>query len=264
MKKNSLLWVLSFIFFNLSVWPAPATASESIQEIRFMTEDDPPLNYIEDKKIKGIFVEVLMAVAKQMESPLGWDRITVLPRARAYQSLSDGGKKCMFGMVRTKETESFFRWAGPVTHNRIILISKAGSDIHINSIGRVRSLKTGVIKEDMPEKILLESDLPPESLFYAFGDGAAMDLLQSLDVGMIDLWAFGDLPARWLIKKNSLNPRHFKTVYVLKETESYFAFSKDVSNGFVRAFQRALDRIKNKGLIKKIQKTYLSEEISSF
>ena len=264
MKKNILRLILSFIFLNLSVCPAPATASESIQEIQFMTESSPPLTYIEDDKIKGIFVEVLMAVSKQMESALGWDQISVLPTARGYQSLSAGGKKCLFGMARTKERESLFKWAGPVTHTRVILIAKTGSDIRINSIGRLRSLKTGVIKEDMSEKILLASDLPPESLYYAFGDDAAVDLLQSLNSGMIDLWAQGDLSVRWLIKKKSLNPRDFKTVYIFEGAEDYFAFSKDVSNGFVSAFQHALDRIKKRGVVKQILQRYLSKEINAF
>jgi ABC-type amino acid transport substrate-binding protein len=262
MKKNILLLIPLFILFNLSFCPPPATASESIQEIQFMTENYPPLTYIEDKKIKGIFVEVLMAVSRQMGSPLGWDRILVLPWARGYQSLSAGGKKCLFGIARTKERETLFKWAGPVTHNRIILIAKADSEIRINSIDRIRSLKTGVLKEDMAEKLLLESDLPTESLFRAFGDNAAIELIQDLDRGMIDVWAHGDLYARWLMKKKALNPRDFKTVYVLREEQMYFAFSKDVSNGFISVFQRALDRVKNRGDVKRILKTYLSEDIS--
>ena len=88
-----------------------------------------------------------------------------------------------------------------------------------------------------------------------------MDLLQDLNTGMIDVWAQGDLPARWLIKKNTLAPRDYKTVYVLKEEQMYFAFSNDVSNGFVSAFQRALDRIQKKGMVKKILKAYLSEDM---
>ena len=261
MKKNILLLIPSFIFFSLSFCPATAKASESIQEIQFMTENYPPFNYIEDKKIKGIFVEVLMAVSKQMESPLGWDRILVLPRDRGYQSLSDGGKKCLFGLARTREREALFKWAGPVTHNRIILIAKAGSEIHINSIDRIRSVKTGVVKEGMAEKILLESEIPTESLFRAFGDNAAIELIQDLDRGMIDVWAHGDLYARWLMKKQALNPRDFKTLYVLREEQMYFAFSQDVSNGFVSAFRRALDRIQKRGVVKRILKTYLSEDI---
>lgn len=261
MKKNILLLILSFIFFNLSFCPPPVAASESIQEIQFMTENSPPFNYIEDQKIKGIFVEVLMAVSRQMGSPLGWDRILVLSWARGYQSLSAGGKKCLFGTARTKERENLFKWAGPVTHNRVIFIAKAGSEIHIDSIDRIRTLKTGVVKEDMAEKILLESELPTESLFRAFGDNAAIELIQDLDRGMIDVWAHGDMHARWLMKKKALNPRVFKTIYVLREEQMYFAFSKDVSNGFISVFQRALDRIQKRGVIKKILKTYLSEDI---
>jgi polar amino acid transport system substrate-binding protein len=264
MKKNILLLILLFIISNLFVCPGPATASESIQEIQFMTENYPPFNYIEDNKIKGIFVEVLMAVSRQMESPLGWDRISVLPRDKGYQSLSAGGKKCLFGTARTKERETVFKWAGPVAHNRIVLIAKAGSDIRINSIDRIRSLKTGVVKDDIAEKILLEADLPPEGLSRAFGGSAAMELLQDLNTGMIDVWAQGDLPARWLIKKTALAPRDFKTLYVLREEQMYFAFSNDVSNGFISVFQRALDRVKKKGDIKRILKTYLSEDMGGF
>ncbi len=264
MNKNILLLVMSLFFFNLSICMAPAHASESIQEIQFMTEDSLPLNYIEDEKIKGIFVEVLMEISKQMESRLDWDQITMLPRSKGYQSLSAGGKKCLFGMARTKEREPLFRWAGPVTQNRVVIMAKAGTDIRIHSIGRIRGLKTGVIKDGISEKRLLELDLPTESLFRSFGDDAAFELLQDLDKGMIDLWAEEDLTARWLIKKKSLNPRDFKILYSLEETTDYFAFSKDVSNGFVSAFQRALDRIKKKGVVKQILQRYLSKEIDKF
>nr|NJM01366.1 ABC transporter substrate-binding protein [Desulfobacula sp.] len=264
MKRNILLLILGLVFLNPYFCPAPAGASESIQEIRFITENSPPFNYIEDDKIKGIFVEVLMAVSRQMESPLGWDRISVMPRDKGYQSLSAGGKKCLFGTARTKERETLFKWAGPVVLNRILLISKAGSDIHINALARIRSLKTGVVTDDIAEKILLEADLPPESLSRAFGSHAALDLIQDLDRGMIDAWAQGDLAARWLIKKNARAPRDFKTLYVLKEEQMYFAFSNDVSNGFISVFQRALDRVKKKGDVKRILKTYLSEDIGAF
>lgn len=244
---------------NLSL----ASASESIQEIRFITEHNPPFNYVEDKKIKGIFVEVLTAVAKQMDSSLPWDRVVAMPSsAKAYQSMSEGGKKCLFGVGRTEENESQFKWVGPVIRNRIVLIAKTGSDIRINSISRIRSMKTGVVKEGLAEKMLLDADLPLECLFYTSGDQADSELLQHLESGMIDLWAFGELNARWVIKKNSLNPRHLKSVFVVKEEELYFAFGKDVSNGFISVFQRALDRVKNKGAVKKIMKTYISDELT--
>jgi ABC-type amino acid transport substrate-binding protein len=78
---------------------------------------------------------------------------------------------------------------------------------------------------------------------------------------MIDVWAHGDMYARWLMKKKALNPKVFKTVYVLREEQMYFAFSQDVSNGFISVFQRALDRVKKRGDVKRILKTYLSEDI---
>ncbi len=256
--KFFFLLIIIFLPLNLSM------ASESITDIQFMTENYPPLNYSDEGEIKGIFVDILMEITKKMDVSFTRDKILLLPWARAYNSILKNKKKCLFGMARSADRENLFKWAGPVMDLKIILISKNSQAVQVNILDDIRNLKTGVVKDDIAEKTLLASGIGAKSLIYAFGDQAAKDHLLHLDRGMIDLWAHDEIGARWMIKRQSLDPRNFKTVYTLQDTKAYFAFSRDISDSFILAFQGELDTMKKKTVYQKIFHTYLSEELSSF
>ncbi len=255
-----LLWTITCVMIHASI----VFASESFEDIRFMTEYYPPFSYSDKGEIKGIFPDILMEIGKNMNSPFSRDRISLLPWARGYNFILKNKKSCLFGMVKSEEREPLFKWAGPVMDFKNNLIAKTSRNIHLNTLEDIGNLKIGVVKDDITEKVLLASGIAAGNLVYAFGEEAAKELCLQLNKGLIDLWACDEITARWLLKKNALDPHHFTSVYILQHTDGYFAFSKDVSNDFIKAFQAELDNIKKKPVYQQILHTYLSEELSGF
>ncbi len=269
MKKRSLSIYNYICYFTIviSVYIIlplhPLSASESIHDIQFMTENYPPNNYSENGENKGIFVDILIKISHRMKTPVGQEKIKLLPWARAYRSILKNKKQCLFGMAKSKEREPLFKWAGPVLKNNSVLISKSNRNLTINSIADLQNFKIGVVKEDITEKILLSLGVDKKNLFYSYGDDAAKEILAELNRDMIDLWADGEIHARWIIKTNSFDSSDYRIVYSLMENEGAYAFSKDISDEFVSIFQNKLDEVLSDGTAQSIVNKYVSNELNS-
>ncbi|MCK5164794.1 MAG: ABC transporter substrate-binding protein [Desulfobacula sp.] len=261
MKNTKSIIFFLLISLCLLFNPSIICAADSINNIKFMTENYPPYNYCENGRLKGIYVDVLMEISKRTDSTLKRDDIDLMPWARGYRSILKNKKKCLFGMARNKDRENLFKWAGPVSHGRTVLIAKAGFKLKINCLDDIHNLKIGVVKDDVNEKFLLNAGIKKANLVYSYGNKAVKEILIELDRGIIDLWAYGETTARWLIKKFSFNPKNYKSVYLLNNNKGYFAFSKDVSDSFINRFQNELDKIMADGTYRKIASIYLSEEL---
>ena len=62
---------------------------------------------------------------------------------------------------------------------------------------------------------------------------------------------------RWHLKEMRLNQADYEPVYVLTESELYYAFHKDTPDIFIQKMQKTLDKVKNDGEYQKIIDNYL-------
>lgn len=62
--------------------------------------------------------------------------------------------------------------------------------------------------------------------------------------GRIDLWAYEETVAKWLIKESGMSFDDFEVVYLLRDAELYYAFSRDVPEALRVQLQHALDTLK--------------------
>ncbi|NRA24871.1 MAG: transporter substrate-binding domain-containing protein, partial [Oleispira sp.] len=85
----------------------------------------------------------------------------------------------------------------------------------------------------------------------------AESLAKMLDAGRIKLWAYEENVARWFIKQAGLNNGEFESVYTLKESDLYYAFSKDINKQTQNLLQKAIDKIKKSNEFSKIKASYL-------
>jgi len=90
----------------------------------------------------------------------------------------------------------------------------------------------------------------------------ANSLIKKLDAGRIELIAYEENVARWFIKSNGLKNENYETVYVLKEGELYFSFSKDVSDAVIQTLQKGIDEVKKSP--GKIGKTLYEDILSEY
>lgn len=256
--KHIRLWAL--LCLALLFYPC-ALHAQTVSDIRFLTEQLPPYNYQEEGKVKGIYIDLLKEIFNQQNARFDDKTVELLPWVRGYCLVQNMPNTCLFAMARTPVRENLFKWAGPLSPVRIVLISKKNTNITVQSLDDLDTYRIGVVREDIGERLLIEGGVSKERLTYSFGQDAGRDLILELDNNIIDLFALGDIPTRWLMKKHKFHTDTYKIAYVLKTTPGYFAFSKDVPDSFILKFQQTLDQIKQDGVYDDIVRQHISDEL---
>ena len=227
-----------------------------------MTENYPPYQFEAEGKLQGIWVDVLVEVLKRMDAKQSRDDIKLIPWARGYQTVIKNSSTCLFNMIRTKERENLFKWAGPVTSGIHVLIALKNSNIHVESFEDLNQYKIGVVKDDFGESILFSHGIKKKNLLFSFGENAAKEIILELNKEIVDLWFIEHISARWILKKYMFNTNDYKTVYKMAPVDGYFAFNKTTPVNLIAAFQKQLDAVMKAPVYQKIFDIYLSEKLS--
>ncbi len=221
------------------------STADLFSDIEFVTENYPPYNYEENNLAAGISVEILLQAAQEAGQPISRDHIHVRPWARGYRQALIGPKVMLFSMARTPDREANFQWVGPIMKIRIAAMAKKENAINIDSISDFSRYAIGTVRDDAGEQMLKKLDVNNElNAFQASPTPQA--LVKKLNLGRIEIMVLDEIVAHKLIEAHGLSPENFEVVYILKDTESYFAFSKDVSRHLVQALQTGLDKLKIK------------------
>jgi ABC-type amino acid transport substrate-binding protein len=78
-----------------------------------------------------------------------------------------------------------------------------------------------------------------------------------LRAGRIDMWAYEESVAKWILKNHNIDPSQYETVFTLSQGELYFAFNKQTPDSVLAKLQNALDQIKTDGTFQSILAKYL-------
>jgi polar amino acid transport system substrate-binding protein len=116
------------------------------EELIILTENMPPLNYVENGVLVGPSVEVVKEIQRRVGSQ---EQIQVYPWARAYKMALEEKNVILFGMTYTKVREDKFKWVGPLATKRDILVAKKG-----NASGRFEMIQENVYSKGMDLQIL--------------------------------------------------------------------------------------------------------------
>jgi len=230
--------------------------SQSVDDISFMTENYPPFNFVENNKLQGVSVDLMVEILKALKSTQTRNSIDLVPWARGYMNVLSKKNACLFTMTRTKERENKFKWVGPITSTVFSLIAKVDRHITINSLEEIKPFHVGVIKNDWGERFLVNSGVDVNKLDSLAGTNVILRSLQKLDLKRIDLFAYSLNAVRWELKKNKVSQLDYESVYTLQKSDVYYAFNKDTSDELVQKFQLALDTLKKHGGHQKILNQY--------
>ena len=100
-------------------------------ELTILTENLPPLNYVDNGTLVGPSVEIVREIQKRVGSQ---EQIQVYPWARAYKMALEKENVILFGMTYTDVRKNKFKWVGPLATKRDILVAKKGSGIKIKDL----------------------------------------------------------------------------------------------------------------------------------
>jgi polar amino acid transport system substrate-binding protein len=218
-------------------------------ELTILTENLPPLNYVENGVLVGPSVEIVKEIQRRVRSQ---EQIQVYPWARAYKMALEDENVILFGMTHTKVRQDKFKWVGPLATKRDILVAINGSGIKINSLEDAKKVKRiGTLREDTRGRLLKRhgfTNLEPVSDEQLNA--------KKLALGRIDLWAYKIPGLRTVCDLAGVDYTEFEEVYHLREIDLMIAFSKKTSDSIVQKWRDAFNEILADGTIMQIRKKW--------
>lgn len=218
-------------------------------EIRLITEDSPPANYLDKGQITGPAVDIVKAIQNKV-GHVG--KLEVLPWTRGYQMAQNEKEIGLFSTTRTEEREKLFKWVGPLVTNKWSFFAKKDKGIKISNLDEAKKIKRiGTYTDDAKEQFLKNKGFT--NLDSSPNDQANA---KKLEADRIDLWFSGDEDLPIICKSKGIDPNQFEKVYTANEVKMYIAFSKDIPDTTIQKWQKAYDELEQDGTIAAIFKKY--------
>lgn len=215
---------------------------ESSNDLTYITEQYPPYNFQEDNILQGISVDLLEKMWETMGVDLNRSAIKLLPWTEGYQRTLNENNTVLFTTFKLSEREQLFKWVGPATSGRDVLLAKRDKNVTIADPKDLKKFRIGAIKDDVALQRLLNSGLSRDDLII---ENTSAPMIEMLENGSIDAWAYNDLAGIALIQEAGANASDYEIAYVFAQSNGYFAFNKETPDSVVQSFQEALDHIKN-------------------
>lgn len=222
----------------------PCTSADeafSAGDLTYITEQFPPYNYQVDGKLQGISVDLLEKAWERMGADLNRSVIQLLPWKEGYQETLDKNNTVLFSTARLPQREQLFKWAGPIGPIRNVLLAKKDKNISVTAPEDLKKYRIGAINDDSAVQMLQDIGMKKEDLVLETTSRPIIEMLQN---GSIDAWAYGDVAGIWLIRESGANSSDFKVAYEFGQTDYYYAFNKEVPDSWVQSFQEAIDYIR--------------------
>ena len=233
---------------------ASLSPAQTIDDIILMSEQFPPYNFEQDGKLQGIAIDVVARILEQLHSKQRREDIQILPWSRSYQLLQKEKNTALFSMTRTPAREDLFKWVGPLSTGKNVLIAKKDRKIRVASVEDLQAYKIGAVRHDAGEQLAQSLGVKAEMMDITTD---ARPNIRKLAIGRIDLFAYDENVAKWLMAQEGLNPNDFESVYLLAESVHYIGFHKETPDALILQVQAALDEIKASGEYEKILAQYL-------
>ena len=247
MRKTTAIIRIAGLLAGLLLAAQPALA------LKLLTEENPPLNYTEGKKLTGMSTEVVQEMGKRANLKLDFE---VMAWDKAYEKAQADKETCLYSTARLSNRENAFKWVGPIAVNQWGLYALGGFKQEIKSLqdarpfrvgGVERDAKTEFLKQNGVTNIVEEKDdkLNPPKLTLNPKEGQK-----------IDLWITSVAGAKRVAAQAKVTD--VKLVYVVRDAESYLACSPRTLPATLKALADALDSMKKDGSHEKIIKAYES------
>jgi len=219
------------------------------EEMSILTENLPPLNYVEEGVLVGPSVDIVREIQKRLGSD---EQIEVYPWARAYKMALEEANVVLFSMTYTKDRHDKFKWIGPLATKRDILVAKKGSGIAINTLEDAKKVaRIGTLRDDTREIFL-------KSLGFENVESVSDEQknIRKLILGRIDLWAYKKPGLRTVCDLAGVDYNEVEEVFELRESDLMIAISEKTSDKIVQKWRNAFHEMLNDGTIEAIQEKW--------
>ena len=215
-------------------------------KLRILTENYPPLSYIEDGVITGYGADVVSAIQRQLgtEFPVElhmWDK--------AYEMALSEPNVLLFTMERTKEREGLFQFVGPLGANTAWFYVPFGSKLEIKDLDAARKLKSIATTTNW----FTEQELIRLGFKNLVSVADPIETIHMLLKGKADASVYTDITLPQLAKEAGIAPKELKPVLELMRSEYYLAFSAKTEPEIVKAWTEAFRKLEESGELKALK-----------
>lgn len=226
-------------------------ASQPALALKLLTEENPPLNYTEGKKLTGMGTEVVQEMGKRAKVKLDFE---VMVWSKAYEKAQADKETCLYSTARLANRENAFKWVGPIAVNKWALLALDGFKQEIKSLNDAKPFRIGGVSRDAKTEFLRQWGLT--NIIEVEDDklNPGKLTLNRKENQKIDLWITSAASAKQVAERAKVPG--VKLVYTVREEESFLACSPRTSADTLKALAAALDGMKKDGTYAKIIKAY--------
>jgi len=207
-----------------------------------VTNQLPPLKFEEKGIVRGITVDVLYQIMKDVGDPINVADINSMSWARAFEDAQTIPNTIILSMARTTAREDLFKWVGPVYSIQLGLIGKKQGKFIVESAADASLYTVGALRDTAPAQLLVNQGFPVDKLNYLAKTEQA---LRMLDQGRIDLFAHTADSSFYMMPLLGIDPSEYKVYYVIRKAiPLYIGFHKDFSDDYIAKLQTAFDSLK--------------------
>lgn len=235
------IW-LAIALASLVVFSAclPATTTPVPEgKLRIVTEVYPPYNFVDaDKNVTGQSTEIVQAILQKVGTQAD---IEVMPLADGLSLAQKGPGVVIYSLNRTPQREGLFKWVGPIGHYEQSFYAKKGSSVKLSKLEDAQKVgKVGVYKGDAGNQVLASQGFT--NLDESQTDAEA---LKKLVDGQVQLW-LGNVEGMEITARTAgVNVDDVVLLPVVAiRADLYIAFSKDIPDSTIAAWQDALKALK--------------------
>jgi polar amino acid transport system substrate-binding protein len=228
-------------------------ASQPALALKLLTEENPPLNYTEGKKLTGMGTEVVQEMGRRAKVKLDFE---VMAWTKAYEKAQADKETCLYSTARLPNRENAFKWVGPIAVNKWGLFALGGFKQEIKSLNDAKPYRIGGVARDAKTEFLRQWGVT--NIVEVDDDrlNPAKLTLNRKEAQKIDLWITSVASAKQIAARAKVPD--VKLVYLAREEDSYLACSPRTSANTLKALAAALDGMKKDGSYAKIIKAYES------
>lgn len=150
----------------------------------------------------------------------------------------------MLNSVKTKANSHDFKWVGPVTTSRYVIIGRAEADHDITVPDDLLSRETATIFNSPAELALMTAGVPSDALKRS---SSHVLPLRELEDGKVDYFATRAAAAAYQMKAMSMKPGDYRVINTYKEVPLYFAFSTDTDDALIERLNASLNALRKPG-----------------
>jgi len=244
-KSKKIIVLIVLLAFNFNVF--------ANNDLTIMTEDWPPLNYVEEGVLKGPAVDIVRAIQKKVNNK---NKILVFPWKRAYSYTIEQKNKVLFSMVHSKKRDMLFKWVGPIAEKRYSLYAKKGFTGRVETLEDAKKYSIGVQREGFTEQYLETKGFT--NLQKA---NNATQNARKLLRGRFELMFDSYSTFSKTVKQYKMNKNDFVEVLRVQRSLMYIAFNKYTPDETITLWQNAYNDLYESGEIESIFKKYDSQAL---